>query len=284
MSKVCSNCGAELINDSKFCSACGKKVKQQSTPPEPSKPKQDEQQPTPTQVSTTQKSKQKLIIGILGIIIVFVIAIFAIIYLLGATSSFDDVDNRFVGEWEQNTVNFPVLWKFNSDRTLENGSSETEMKNIGTWRVNDTELWLFNSTVRYNYEFSNNENTLTLTISDENSKYPEKIVLTKKGQQEATETPHLECITNSTTNRIIITSIEPNVKWKDINITTTPVTTWQIQDANEQGLAKTGTIATITTYIAPNDSILLLVTTGKIIVTMKYIPTNTVLGNWTVYV
>jgi len=285
MPNYCPHCAVELKQGSKFCSACGKKVTQPAVTDIQSQPQKQEEQPqTSMPSSTTKKSRKKLIIGIAAIIIALIIAIVVIAYLLGGTNSFVGADNRFVGEWEQNTIENPFLWKFNSDSTLETGPSDSEMNNVGTWKINNTQLCLHNDSVCYTYEFSNNGNILTLNIYRESDSYPTNIVLTKKGQQGTNQTPNIKCTTNSTTNRIIITMIDANVKWRDIAITTNPIAIWQVQNANEKGLAKTNTTATITTYVTVDDSILFLVTTGEITVTLKYIPTNTVLGTWTVYV
>ena len=285
MANYCSDCAAELIKGSKFCLACGKKVEQQPVNPIQSQPQQqDEQHQTSMPLSTTPKSRKKLIIGISAIIVVVVIVLFFIFYLRGGTGSFGAADSRFVGEWEQNTLDSPFLWKFNTDSTLENGSSGGAMNNVGTWKVKDTQLCLYNDTVCYTYEFSNNGNTLTLNIFGENDSYPVNIVLTKKGQQGTNQTPNIECTTDSTTNRITIAFIDANVKWSDIAITTNPTATWQVQDANKNALAKTDTTATITPYVTVGDNILVLVTTGDVAVALKYIPTNALLGNWTVNV
>jgi len=285
MVNYCSDCGAELIEGSKFCSVCGKKVEQHPvTPIQSQLQQQDEQHQTSMPLSTTPKSRKKLIIGFSAIIVVVVIVLIFILYLLSGTGSFGGADSRFVGEWEQNTLDSPFLWKFNSDSTLETGSSGGAMNNVGTWKVNNTQLYLYNDTVCYTYEFSNNKNTLTLNISGESDSYPVNLVLTKKGQQGTNQTPNIECTSDPITNRITIAFIDANVKWKDIAITTNPTATWQVQDANKNALAKTDTTATITTYVTVGDNILVLVTTGDVAVTLKYIPTNALLGNWMVNV
>jgi hypothetical protein len=285
MVNYCSECDAELKEGSTFCSACGKKVEQHPVTPIQSQLQyQDEDHQTSTPLSTTPKSRKKLIIGISAIIVAVVIVVIFIVYLQGGPSSFGGADSRFVGEWEQNTIESPILWKFNSDSTIETGSSGGAMNNGGTWKVNDTQLCLYNNAVYYSYEFSNNGNTLTLDRITESDSYPVNIVLTKKGQQGTNQTPNIECTINSTTNRITIAYIDTNAKWGDIAITTTPTATWQVQDANKNALAKTDTTATITTYITVGDNILVLVTTGDVTVTLKYIPTNVVIGNWTVNV
>lgn len=284
MSHYCPHCAVELKEGSNLCSACGKNVEQPQVTDIQSQPQQEEQPKTSVQSSTVKKSRKKLIIGISAIMIVLIIAIIAIVYLLGGTGSFSSADSRFVGEWEQNMVGEPFLWKFNNDSTLETGFSDGEMNNVGIWKVNNTQLCLYDNIVCYTYEFSNNGRILRLNISEESDSYPANIILTKKDQQGTNQTPNIECITNSTTNRIIVTMIDANVKWRDIAISTNPVAVWQVQDTNENGLAKTNTTSTITTYTTVGDSILFLVTTGEITVTMKYIPTNAVIGSWIIYV
>jgi len=281
MSYCCPHCEAEQIEGAKFCSACGKKIKQQSvTQIQPQLQPQDEQHQTSVPSPTAQKSRKKLIIGISTIIIAVVIILSIILYFQGGNNPFSGEDSRFVGEWEQNMIGSPLLWKFNSDSTLEKESSNGEMNNVGTWTVKDTQLCLYNNTLCYLYEFSDNENTLTINRSGES----DSIVLTRKDQPGTSQTPEITCITNSTTNRIIINSIDTNAKWRDIAITTNPVATWQVQDVNKNQLAKIGTTDTIVRYLTVGDNILILDAVGDVAVTLTYVPTNALLGTWTVNV
>jgi hypothetical protein len=285
MSNYCPFCKAELIEDSEFCSACGEKVEQHpENQIESQPPQQDEQPQTPVSLSTPKKSRKKFIIGILAIILAVVIVLIIIVYLQSGTELFTSADSRFVGEWEQNMISGPLLWKFNTDSKLEKGVSDGTMKNVGTWRVKDTQLCLYNNTVCYTYGFSNNEKILTLNIVEASDVYPMHIVLTKKGSQGTNQTPNIECSIDSNTNRITIESIDANVRWSDIEIKTNPNATWQVQDADQKALAKTGITATITTFVTGGDNILVLDVNGAVIVTLKYKPTNALLGNWTVYV
>jgi hypothetical protein len=273
MSNYCTDCGAEQIEDSKVCSACGKEFEQHTEIEKQPQLKQEEQQQTPIPKSTTKKSRKKLIIGIATIIIAMIIISVLIIYFLDGINSFGGTDSRFIGEWEQNIVGSPLLWKFNSDGTLEKESASA-----GTWTVKNGQLCLNNSRC-YTFEFSNNGSALTMNRSGESD-----IIFTKKDQQGTSQTPNIKCITNSTTNRLIITSIDENVIWRDIEITTNPIATWQVQDSNKNQLAKIGTTATIVRYVTLGDNIYVLDPVGDIIVNMTYIPTNALLGTWRVNV
>lgn len=284
MTEHCSDCGAELIEGSKFCTECGKTVEQQpvtSVQPEPQQPVEKKQISTPPK--TKKKSRKKLIMGLLAIVAAAVIVLIIMVYLQSGTGSPGEVDSRFVGEWEQNTIGSPFLWIFNGDSTLEITPPGT--MNNGTWKVTGIQLCFYNNAVCYTYEFSNDGNIVTLNMIGQNGSYPVNIVLTKKGLQGTSQTPDIQCLSDSATNRITIESIDANVKWSDMEITTNPTTAnWQVQDTNKNGLARIGTTATITLYIIVGDSIILLDTTGEVTVTLKYAPTNEILGNWTVNV
>ena len=305
MTKSCLVCGTELQEGAQFCSLCGRKVEQQPltpipppptpTPPQPTKksspPKQIKRKPQSSVAPARTKDHgfgKKTIIGVSLSIVAVAIVIYFIVSLLGGTNLLNSADSRFVGEWEQNTLGSPIIWNFKGDNTLENLSSDGMMVNVGTWEVDGTMLCLYNrlhnNTVCYTYEFSNNGNILQLSGLTESEGYPANILLTKKDQPGAAQTPSLQCSVDSDTNRIIITSVDENVKWKDIAIITNPAATWQIQDANNKGLAKIGIIGTITTYVAVGDNILVLTPLGAVTISLMYIPTNAYLGEWTINV
>jgi hypothetical protein len=286
MPHYCPHCAVELIEGSKFCSACGKEVDQPIVNDKKAQTqKKEEQLQASVPLSTSQKSRKKLIIGILAIIIAVVIALVAIVYLLGGTSSFTGADGRFVGEWEQNSIEGPLLWKFNSNSTLETESSSGVMNNVGKWNVKDTQICLYNNAVCYTYVFSNNGKTLTLNIVEISNDYLENIVLTKKGEQEINLTPDIKCSINTSTNRLTITSTNANTKWRDIVITTDPDSAnWEVFNVNDIALAKINITATITTDVTVGDYIILLDAMGDVKVTLKYLPTNSLLGTWTINV
>jgi hypothetical protein len=284
MSKYCPYCGVELREGAKFCSACGKKIGEQ--------PATDGQSPSQqqrfTRPSSPQKSKKKKIIGISVIIIAIVILLLILFFLFGWSGSFSGADSRFVGEWVQDIgLGATVDWKFNNDKTLQTGSFGGAMYNVGTWDVKGDQLCLYNNAVCYTYEFSNNGNTLTLNIFGEGFGYPLNVVLTKKGQEEPNQpsynrTPNLACTIDATTNRLSVAMTDANVYWNDIVITLDPAATWQVFRFDGLALAQTDTTATITTEVTAGDYIQLFGTTGDVRVTLRYTPTNSLLGTWTV--
>jgi len=307
MTDNCLVCGAELREDAKFCPVCGRKRehKPMTSAPSPSTPvssppEQKAQKPqinvapASPQPTRTQKhgaghsTGRKTVVGISLTIVAVAIVIFFVANLFSGTSPFVSADSRFVGEWEENTLGNPIVWNFKSDTALETLSSEGQMNNIGTWTVDSTSLCLYyrlyNQTVCYTYQFTNNGNILTLSRIATSDSFPATILLTKKDQPGSAQTPYIQCNVDSDTNRIIITQIDENVKWKDILVITNPAATWQIQDANNKALAKIGIIATITTYVAAGDNILVLAPSGAITVSLTYLPTSANLGEWTINV
>jgi len=285
MTDQCSDCGTELMEGSKFCTACGKTVEQPPETPvesQPQQPVEKKQMPTPPKIK--KKPRKKLIMGLLTIIVVAVIVAIIAVYLQGGASPLVNADSRFVGEWEENSYGSPATWTFNNSGTFGINPPSNIIRN-GTWGVTGNQLCLYNNLVYYTYEFSDDGDILTLNKTGQNNSYPATIVLIKGGLQGTSETPDIECSSDSSTNRIIIESVDANVKWSDIEITTDDSNaTWQVQDTNKKGIARIGITATITRYISVGDSILLLETTGAVTVTLKFIPTNTVLGNWMVNV
>ncbi|MFA5103324.1 MAG: hypothetical protein WC525_09250 [Candidatus Thermoplasmatota archaeon] len=95
---------------------------------------------------------------------------------------------------------------------------------------------------------------------------------------------NITCTVNNATNRVIVASVDANVKWSDIAITTTPPASWQVQDSSYNGLAGIGTTATISAYVTVGDNIFVWDVPGNITVTLTYLPTNHLIGNWTVNV
>jgi hypothetical protein len=159
----CSNCGAELPANAKFCVNCGASTGQQSF----------ENQ------ATLQKSRKKVFIGISAVVITVVIIAVVLLIILSGNGVLNGADSRFVGQWDQTVGTGTALqWKFNGDGTLQTGYGGI-MANVGTWKVNGSELCLYSGAVCYGYEFSDGGNTLTLNIFGNSTAYPFNIVLTK---------------------------------------------------------------------------------------------------------
>jgi hypothetical protein len=285
MTSYCSECGAELIEGSKFCTTCGKNVEQQPVvpvQPELEKPVEKKQPAPPPK--TKKKPRKKLLMGLLALIVVAVIVVIVAVYLLGGTKSPIVADSRFVGEWGENILGTPSTWIFNSSGTF-GINPHSSIINNGTWGVTGNQLCLYSNLVYYTYQFSDNGDILTLNKVGQNNSYPATIVLTKGGLQGTTQTPDIECLSDAATNRINIESVDANVRWSDIEITTTNTNaTWQVQDSTNKSLARIGITETISVYIRAGDSILLLETTGDVTVSLRFKPTNEIIGSWTVNV
>jgi hypothetical protein len=281
MTDHCSDCGAELLEGSKFCTECGKTIEQQPAPQVQPQPPQQEEPPKKSVIPPKKKkSRRKVIIGLLAIIAIVVVLVVIFLYLQGSHGSPGVADSRFVGEWEQNIDLSLRHWTLNSNSTFVINPSISPLIN-GTWKVNGDQLCLYYDTVCYTFVISNDGNIITLNRIGQNEIYPASITLTKKGLQGTSQTPNIECSIDSSTNRVTIDSIDPNVKWSDIRITTGNAT-WQVQDHSQKGLARIGTTSTITGFVAAGDSILVLDAVGDVRVTMTFLPTNAIIGNWTV--
>jgi len=101
------------------------------------------------------------------------------------------------------------------------------------------------------------------------------------------QTPNVACTTDSTTNRITVATADANIKWKDVVVTLDTGFTFSVLYAN--GTAFATNAATLlalpdTITISAGDSILLATGTGNCRATLKYTPTNSLLGTWTVNV
>jgi PKD repeat protein len=127
--------------------------------------------------------------------------------------------------------------------------------------------------------------TYTFTVTDQSGDTARKtgsITISSEGSQ--TQTPNIACTTDSTINRITVATADANIRWSDIVITTDSTATWQVFSSNGYPLAQTGNTAAITTDVTAGDYIFISGTTGNVRVTLKYTPTNSLLGTWTINV
>lgn len=98
---------------------------------------------------------------------------FVLLLIVSIFSGCIDEKSKFVGTWKDEQGDYIV---FKSDNTLE--SEEESGVEKGTWKISNEELTIniLGATLIFDYSFSNDDNTLTLT-----SKVSESIkVLTRQ--------------------------------------------------------------------------------------------------------
>jgi flagellin-like protein len=98
------------------------------------------------------------------------------------------------------------------------------------------------------------------------------------------QTPNVACTTDSTANKVTIATADANIKWADITITTNPVNAYDIWyggGVTNDTATPMGATATVTAgdYIFLNGAGI-----GNVQITLRYEPTNSLLGTWTVNV
>jgi archaeal type IV pilus assembly protein PilA len=98
-------------------------------------------------------------------------------------------------------------------------------------------------------------------------------------------TPNIACTTDSISHKITVATADNTIRWKDIVITT-GATSWTLYSAGGTSLATSPTtLAALsdTTYVSAGDYIVIVGTTGtSYAITLKYNPTNALLGTWNV--
>jgi hypothetical protein len=88
--------------------------------------------------------------------------------------------SKFYGTWNTNASDGQV-WTFRTSKELMVVSNGTTY-GVGTFDIRAIGIiWLFNPKVIYNYEFSNNDRKLTLTVDGGSLGHPTALVLTKSG-------------------------------------------------------------------------------------------------------
>jgi len=98
------------------------------------------------------------------------------------------------------------------------------------------------------------------------------------------QTPNVACTTDSTTNKVTVATADANIKWSDITITTNPTRTVYIYYGG--GVTNdTATPMAATEVVTAGDYILINgASVGNVQITLRYEPTNSLLGTWTVNV
>lgn len=104
------------------------------------------------------------------------------------------------------------------------------------------------------------------------------------------QTANIACITDSSTDRITITSSNANLHWRDIEvITDNSSVNWRVYDSTHSPLDAPKSTSGAITDISAGDYIELDFNAhpgmaGKVQVSLRFLPTNTLLGSWTITV
>jgi len=94
-------------------------------------------------------------------------------------------------------------------------------------------------------------------------------------------TASVACITDSSTDRITITTVSPTIKWRDIGVAVDNASVnWQVYDPNHNPLDIVKSTSNATADIGAGDYIEFDFTanpgmSGNIFVSLRFIPTNT---------
>jgi len=99
------------------------------------------------------------------------------------------------------------------------------------------------------------------------------------------QTPNVACTTDSTANRVTVATADANIKWTDVNVTTNPTNIWRIYYNGGTTMGANNTYPASTVTVTAGDYIWFWgASVGNVQATLRYIPTNSLLGTWTVNV
>ncbi len=103
-------------------------------------------------------------------------------------------------------------------------------------------------------------------------------------------TASVACITDSSTNRVTITTVSPSIKWSDIMITADNSSViWRVYDPNHNPLDVVKSTSGATVEVDAGDYIEFDFNatpwmSGNVYVNLIFIPTNSLLGSWIITV
>lgn len=142
-------------------------------PTQPIPPAQQHYQQPPTHQPTSapmqqKKSNKGLIIGIVAAVVVIVVVLIVVMMFLGGTIMGGD-EAKFYGDWEYDVMGLSTAdFTFHKNNTYEFSSGF--IVETGTWEVKNSKLVIESDMIgpgfmsgNYEYEFSNNDNTVTLS-------------------------------------------------------------------------------------------------------------------------
>ncbi|DAC72393.1 MAG TPA: hypothetical protein DSN98_05560 [Thermoplasmata archaeon] len=104
------------------------------------------------------------------------------------------------------------------------------------------------------------------------------------------QTANIACLVDSGTNRITITTAKANIQWRDIVVVADNASVnWTVYDPSHDPLDAPKSTSGATADIEAGDYIELDFTahpgmSGNVKVSLRFTPTNTLLGSWTVTV
>jgi len=101
-----------------------------------------------------------------------------------------------------------------------------------------------------------------------------------------TQTPNVACTTDATANKIQVATADANIKWYNIVITNNTGSSnchWAIYDGG--GVTNRSTNVMPTSEVTAGDFIFIWYSpAGNVKITLRYVPTNSLLGSWTINV
>jgi len=204
MAKFCMHCGKPLLENAEFCSQCGAKIVsppsdnniQQKPVQQPVQQQPPSQQPIASQqpyygqqqtyTPVPQKKNTKLIFGIIAIVVVIIVIIAVLFLVLGGAEDNGDnggdggnggtVDSRFIGTWEvvqliEDDDSTSVTWDWTFSFTTDGSVQEIndDIVDQSTWGVSNNqicgEVFYMSDTNCYDFQFTQNDNTLSLTTT-----------------------------------------------------------------------------------------------------------------------
>jgi len=167
MKKYCSECGASLGINSKFCNQCGKK--NYSDEFENNHGSQTTPKIYPT--SYPKKNSKNTGINVIAIIIVVMVILVTIFVFSGYYGK----DRRFIGTWESDSMIGKSTFTLYSDGSFQGmpGSNPFLGSFSGNWDTKGNQLVFYMGSgntkyelASYTFSFSNNDKTMTLTTQD----------------------------------------------------------------------------------------------------------------------
>jgi hypothetical protein len=127
--------------------------------------------------------------------------------------------------------------------------------------------------------------TYTLTASNAFTSKQASVMIQVRTEPSLPQvTPNIACTTDSILNKITILTADVDIRWDDITITTNPINTWRIYyNGGSTALSDNSYPNNAAVVVTASDYIFLYgASVGNVLVTLRYEPTNSLLGSWTV--